>query len=70
VGDRPVYIISSCCLRSGGFEVTNADDGLLALNTQDELFLLDIDIKVFSFEITGDFDSNIKVANCLGPFVW
>jgi hypothetical protein len=41
----------------------------LAFDAEDELLLLDIDNKVFPFQISRYFDSNVKVADCLGPFV-
>jgi hypothetical protein len=49
--------------------VTNVDDGLLAFDSQDKLLLLDVDIEVLSFEVSGHFDGNIQVTNCLSPFV-
>jgi hypothetical protein len=49
---------------------TDADYGLLAFDAENQLLLLDIDIEILSLQVSRYFDGNIKVTNCLGPFVW
>jgi hypothetical protein len=49
--------------------VTNVDDGLLAFDAYGKLLLLDVDIEILSFEVSGYFDGNVQVTNCLSPFV-
>jgi len=45
------------------------DDGILAFDAEEEGFLLDVDDKVFALIIPRELNGNIKVADCLSPFV-
>jgi hypothetical protein len=48
---------------------THANDGVLALDSRDELLLLDLDNEVSRLEVAGHVESNVQLANRLRPLV-
>lgn len=43
--------------------------GLLALNSNHQLRLLDLDIEISTLKVSGDFACNVELADNLGPFI-
>ena len=50
-------------------ERTHTDHGFLPLDSQDEFFLFNFHGQIFAFQVTRNFDCDVDVANCLGPFI-
>lgn len=70
MGEISLHIFSNFVDSKWEIGVFYAEYRFLSFNSDDYLCLLDLDIEISTLEVTGDFDGDIEVTDCLGPFVW